>query len=103
MKTNTIHSVLNLKSFYDFARLNKSQQTVILNQHGLFLDADLENDTLTRLYFLKGFFVEVIFSKKLNTVVDMIPYKQGYKLERFINVKTKPFTPTYKSVKALLN
>jgi hypothetical protein len=103
MKINTIQPVLNLQSFYDFVKLSKADQQSVLLQEGVFLDLDSEKDVLTRLYFLKGFFVELIFNKKLNTVVEMIPYKQGYKIERFIEVKPNPFVLKSRNPKSFLN
>jgi hypothetical protein len=92
MKIDTIQPLLNLQSFYDFAKLNKTDQSLVLTEQGIFLDIDSESTTFTRLYFLKGFFVEEIVSRNQNRVIDIIPYKQGYKIERYLEVKR--FAPT---------
>ena len=84
MKTQTPQIELNLQSFYSFAKLTKTEQETLLVEEGVFLDLDCEKETTTRLYFLQGFFVEEIFNRNLNEIVDVIPYKQGYKIESFI-------------------
>lgn len=91
MKIDTIQPLLNLQSFYDFAKLNMTTQSSVLTEQGVFLDIDSESTTFTRLYFLKGFFVEEVVCRSENRVIDIIPYKQGYKIERYLEVKR--FTP----------
>jgi len=87
MKTN-LHSILNLQSFYDFVKLSKTQKEELLITEGVFLDLDNEKDLVTRLFFLKGFFVEEIFCRSLNEVMDIIPYKQGYRIESYLKTET---------------
>jgi hypothetical protein len=87
MKIDSIQPALNLKSFYDFVRLNQSQQINLLKEKGLFLDLDSEKTTLTKLYFINGFFVEEVINRKKNSVIDIIPYKQGYRIENYLEVK----------------
>ncbi len=93
MKKNTLLSTLNLQSFYDFVRLNMHQQSRLLLAEGIILDQDNDYDTLTRLYFLDGFFVEEIVCKSTNELTDIIPYKQGYKLKSFMGIKRYPAGP----------
>lgn len=73
-----------MKSFFDFIKLNKTEQGKLLIERGIFLDMDNEKDTITRLYFLDGFFVEEIICKNNSEVVELIPFKQGYKIESFL-------------------
>lgn len=84
---NATQPVLNLQSFYDFVKLSLSQQCALLKEKGLFLDLDSEKTTLTRLYFLNGFFVEEITSVESNTITGIIPYKQGYRLGNYPQAK----------------
>jgi len=84
MTTETLQTPLDIQSFYNFAKLTKKQQGILLNDEGIFLDLDCEKETTIRLYFLQGFFVEEIFNRNLNEIVDVIPYKQGYKIENFL-------------------
>ncbi len=87
MKIDSIHPQLDLQSFYEFVKLDRSQQCEILGKKATFLDLDSDKLTFTKLYFLNGFFVEEVVCRKNNTVVDVIPFKQGYKIESYIEVK----------------
>lgn len=77
--------LLNLQAFYDFVKLSKPRKMEVLRSYGTFLDQDCEEDTVTSLYFVHGFFVEEVSSKKNNEVLELIPYKQGYKLDNYLN------------------
>lgn len=84
MKINFIQPILNTESFYNFVKLDQIQKLRLLKEQGIFLDSDNEKDTITKLYFLNGFFVEEILSRKDQEIVDIIPYKQGYKIENYL-------------------
>lgn len=73
----------NFKSFYEFAKLNDEDKATELMNNGVLLDKDLEKEQAVNLYYLNGFFVEETISKKQNRVVDIIPYKHGYRLETY--------------------
>lgn len=88
MKIDSIHPQLNLQSFYDFAKMSKEDQCSLILKNGMFLDADIEKDSLVKLYFLNGFFVEEVVSLHEDKVIDIIPYKQGYRLESYLEVKS---------------
>jgi hypothetical protein len=87
MKINTIQPILNLQSFYDFVKLTKNMQSEVLHEYGTILDLDSEKTTYTKLYFLHGFFVEEIIDRKDNSLIEIIPYKQGYRIENYVDVK----------------
>ena len=92
MRSEKLLPILNLQSFYTFAKLNKQQQLKLLKQKGIYLDHDCEKDTIIKLYFLQGFFVEEIISLTTNKVIYIIPYKQGYKIESFMDRKKESFS-----------
>lgn len=79
----------NLKSFYEFAKLNNTQKASVLKNDGVLLDKDSANESSVNLYYLNGFFVEETISRtqNTNTVVDIIPYKHGYRLETYAEIK----------------
>jgi hypothetical protein len=86
MHSNYFASVQpNLKCFYAFAKMNNHEKTTLLNHSGILLDKDLEKENSVNLYYLNGFFVEEIRTK--NKVVDIIPYKQGYRLESYAEIR----------------
>ena len=66
MKIDSIQPQINLQSFYDFAKLDKSQQCELLDSEAVFLDLDSDKSTFTKLYFLSGFFIEEIVCRKNN-------------------------------------
>lgn len=74
------------QAFYEFARMNSSEKALVLKKSGLLLDKDQEKGQSVNLYFLNGFFVEETISRKENKV-DIIPYKHGYRLESYVEVK----------------
>lgn len=84
MNKSTSIKEIDIRSFYKFIRLNKEEQGRLLTERGMFLDLDDEEETMTRLYFLDGFFVEEVFCKNTNQVIEMIPFKRGYRLESFL-------------------
>lgn len=77
----------NLQSFFSFARMNNTEKKSMLNSSGLLLDVDLEKEQSVKLYFLDGFFVEETISHPENKVLDIIPYKHGYRLQTFAEIK----------------
>lgn len=83
MTTNYTSEQPNHKSFYEFAKLNDEDKATELMNNGVLLDKDLEKEQAVNLYYLNGFFVEETISKKQNRVVDIIPYKHGYRLETY--------------------
>lgn len=95
MKIDSIQPQINLQSFYDFAKLDKSQQCELLDSEAVFLDLDSDKSTFTKLYFLNGFFIEEIVCRKNNAIIDIIPFKQGYKIESYLEVKV--YSPNQKS------
>ena len=98
MKIDSIQPQINLQSFYDFAKLNKSQQCEVLDNEAVFLDLDSDKATFTKLYFLNVFFIEEIVCRKNNSIIDIIPFKQGYKIESYLEVKV--YSPCQKSLVA---
>lgn len=84
MKTETLKPNLNLHSIVDFARLSKTQQITMLAQEAVLLDLDSEKAIITRLYFIDGFFVEEVFNRDLNEIVDIIPYRKGFRIKSFL-------------------
>ncbi|MCC6371724.1 MAG: hypothetical protein IT236_12015 [Bacteroidia bacterium] len=87
MKTNYTHlQQPNLKLFYEFAKMNNSEKTNILHNKAVLLDNDIEKEEAVNLYYLNGFFVEETISAKKGGVVDIIPYKHGYRLETYATI-----------------
>lgn len=77
----------NLKSFYEFAKMNNNEKSNLLLNKGLLLDEDCSKDEAINLYYLNGFFVEETILRKQGKVKDIIPYKHGYRLKTFTDIK----------------
>jgi hypothetical protein len=85
MKTN--QTELNPKGLYNFLRTSTTGQTEILRNQGILLDTDIEKDLLINLYFIDGFFVEETFSLSERRVIENIPFKQGYRMQNYLEIK----------------
>lgn len=79
-----IQSQPKLKSIIEFVKLNTIQKVELLTQEAVLLDLDTEKNTITRLYFYRGFFVEEVFCRNLNEITDIIPYKQGFRIKSYL-------------------
>jgi hypothetical protein len=75
-----------MNAFNSFVKLAMNEQALLLEEKGLKLDTEFDDNQVINLYFLNGFFVEEIRSA-CNKIVAILPYKRGYKLETFLNGK----------------
>lgn len=87
MKLNFTIPKFDAKAMSSFAKEDVIRQSEILKENGIMLDRDSENDKTINLYFLKGFFVEEIISRAENKILDILPFKRGYKVEKFLKDK----------------
>lgn len=87
MKINYIIPKINSKTLTDFIKKDFTSQSLILKENALMLDQYTEKDKTVNLYFLEGFFVEETVSGKENKVIDILPFKQGYKIEKLLEKK----------------
>lgn len=67
-------------TLYEYAKASKEQKEAILKSEALFLDQFEDHETITYVYFLNDFFVEVTI--KDGKVIDNIPFKRGYKIDK---------------------
>jgi hypothetical protein len=85
MKDSPVLPPLKLHTFYSFVKMKDVQKDTVLRSKGILLDKDTENGKTINLYFLDGFFVEEIISG--NEKREIIPFKQGYRIESYLQVK----------------
>lgn len=83
MKTNNIHTEINTEFFSQFIKLTPGSQENVLKSKGMVLDSDVEKEKRTILFYLQGFFVEEIRSVFDNSLIEIIPYKHGFKLQNY--------------------
>lgn len=87
MKTTSKLLQLNQKTFTRFVHLKTTDKQQWLKSKGLLVDKDHDKQQVINLYYLKGFFVEEILSVSGNTLIDIIPYKHGFKSSSFVELK----------------
>ncbi len=80
----------NKKFFHDFVELSPEHQAEILKLEGLLLDTDIEGDSIVRLYYIAGFFVEEFLDKEKLNIQFILPYKRGFRIHSFL---AQPETP----------
>jgi hypothetical protein len=65
-------------SIHEFIQLNKENQKLLLEEKGLCFDVFNEKENSVYLYFLYGFFVEVVTPPGSNKS-EIIPFKKGFR------------------------
>lgn len=64
-----------------FLKLDTSARSSILHERGVLLDQDLEKGNPINLYLLDDFFAEEVLSAVTREAVEVIPFRQGYRVE----------------------
>jgi hypothetical protein len=87
MKSNFNYPELNSDFLIKFINMNLNEQSELLRREGILVDCDIENGRSTSLFYLQGFFAEETISVSENKILEIIPFKQGYKVEKYFEVK----------------
>ena len=86
MENNGIrHLQFDPQYYAVFCTKPKEEQIHELLAQGMHLDTMFDNNYKTLLFFIRGFFVEVSISKQVDRVVNILPIKDGYKVEQYIH------------------
>ena len=72
-------------SIYEFIQLDINSKADILWSKGVFLESHFIKEISAKLYYLNDFFVEVVISNEECEIIEIIPFKQGYRLEKYLN------------------
>jgi hypothetical protein len=86
MKTKTIQKELDLQSFYNFSRLDISEQSRMLRKNGIFIDKYAEGGNHVSLYFMNGFFAEETVTPQ-NELKDVTAFRQGFRIENYFETR----------------
>jgi hypothetical protein len=78
-KTNTIDL------FLSFSRLTFPERLAMLISEGRLLDIFEDKNSRIKIYFFNGFFAELIECLSTGKILEVIPYKNGYRLHHFSN------------------
>jgi len=74
-------------SIYEFSRLPKVKREKVLIIKGLFLEIRFGENRITGLYYLPGFYVEVITCKSSGHILHITPYIRCRTPEKYGHVK----------------
>ncbi len=72
-------------TIYEFSRLSFAEKAELIKSQGVFLENLGDAGNEINLYYLQGFFVEVEVNKLQNIVVDITPFKQGYRIRKYMD------------------
>jgi hypothetical protein len=61
---------------HEYARLNPKEKEEMIKNYALFLENYRDKESIVCVYYLNGFFVEVVTIN--NRIIDILPYKRGY-------------------------
>lgn len=70
---------------YEYIVLDLNDKANILWENGVFLDSHLETKRGFNLYYLNNYYVEVIVTKLNEEIIDIMPFKQGHRLEKYLD------------------
>jgi len=71
-------------TLYDFLRLNVNARGDYLWEHGVFLAHGGDQVGPSAFYQLHDFYVEVVFDLEFNTIISVVPLKEGDRYERLV-------------------
>src|ERR1051325_1024517 len=69
---------------YDFIALSLNDRAKVLWEKGTFLSSFTDEQFAFALYSLNDYYVEVSVSLKNNNITEMIPFRQGWRLEKHL-------------------
>jgi len=75
-----------LFTIYDFARLSQAEKEEMLQNKAILIENYKDGVRIVTVYYIPGFFVEVTTCSLQQKLIDIVPYKRGYKLEKNIDV-----------------
>ncbi len=78
------HLQFDFEDYSDFCNKSKDEQIHELLAQAIHLDTMLDNSYKTLLFFLRGFFVEVCISSTAERIIDILPIKDGYKIDQYL-------------------
>lgn len=69
-------------TIFEFAKLKPSQKEEIIHTKAMLIESYVEKDIRVILYYMPSSFIEVITCLKQNAVLDLIPFRRGFKFEQ---------------------
>lgn len=69
-------------TIFEFAKQDHEEKITELKYEAVLLDTYMDNKNRVSIYYLHNFFVEVLTNLTEGTLIDIIPYKRGFKLNK---------------------
>jgi hypothetical protein len=69
-------------NIFEFAKLKQSQKEEVIQTAAMFLESYIEGSTRVTVYYMPGFFIEVNTCLIEEKLIEIIPYKRGYKIAK---------------------
>ena len=66
----------------DFNRLDFLEKAYLLKHAAILIDSYIDNGNLVKVYSLNNFFIEATINPWDETVIDIIPYKRGFMVDK---------------------
>jgi hypothetical protein len=84
----TLSPSTSQNSIHHFIKMPVLERAHLLRTAGTLLDSDSNKGEKNNLYYLHGFFVEETLTEKSEQIVDIIPFRQGYRIETCLKMNT---------------
>jgi hypothetical protein len=80
-----------MRDLTTFSKLDLQQKVLMLISNGRFLSSTQTRNRAFTLYFLNGFFVEVILNLTKRELKEITPFKKGNRFEKYLSNIKLPF------------
>lgn len=77
-------------TIHEFTRLPFSEKAELLKNAATLIDQYIENGRLVHNYQLHQFFVEAVICLDTESIIDIIPFKRGFLIDRSYLMKQLP-------------
>lgn len=77
-------------TLYEYLKLDLSARGTYLWAHGSFIANGSDGTSPAAFYSLHDYFVEVVFDLEFNTIVSLVPFKEGERYERMVSAMEVP-------------
>lgn len=68
----------------DYINLDLGRKACILCEKGVYVDKYIDFQHISSLYFLNNFFIEIVVSSDDNHVLEIVPFKNSRRLEKYV-------------------
>lgn len=76
---------MNKMKLYEFLRLPEVEQYNMVWSEGIHVDAHIKDNIAINLYVINDFYCEVYYDMKTNKILYKESFKQGVRLDKYLN------------------